>query len=158
VRVAEDEVIDEIARLLDGEGASIGVAESLTGGLLVQALARTAGSGGWLAGGVVAYATAVKRTLLGVTAPRVISGDCAEQMAAGARRVLGADIVVAVTGVGGPDPQDGEPAGTVWIAVDDGTPRPPVLFHADGDPAEICRATVDEALRRVLEALRGACR
>ena len=68
----------------------------------------------------------MKRRVLGVTAPKVVSRRAAEEMASGVRAALGADIAVAVTGVGGPDEQDGEPPGTVWIGVDDGTaPRRP---------------------------------
>jgi len=151
-----DELAAEIGEALRARGASIAVAESLTGGLLVQALARTSGSGEWLAGGLVAYATEVKRDLLGVTAPKVISAECAEQMAAGVRRRLGSDVAVAVTGVGGPDTQDDEPPGTVWIAVDDGRAPGATLLRAEGDPTDICNTSVAEALRRVVDALHSA--
>jgi nicotinamide-nucleotide amidase len=73
-------------------------------------------------GGVVAYASSVKKDLLGVTAEKVVSRQAAEEVATGARFRLGADVAVAVTGVAGPDRQDGEPPGTVWIGVDDGRP------------------------------------
>ena len=149
-----DELADDIGRLLQQQGASIAVAESLTGGLLVQALARTSGSGEWLAGGIVAYATEVKRRLLDVTAPKVVSAECAEQMATGVRERLAADVAVAVTGVGGPDAQDGEPPGTVWIAVDSGSGPRAVLLETEGDPSAICGASVSEALRQVADALR----
>jgi len=145
----------EIGELLAGRDATIAVAESLTGGLVVQTLARTSGSGEWLAGGVVSYATAVKRRVLGVTAASVISAECAEQMAAGVRNLLGADVSVAVTGVGGPDDQEGEPPGTVWLAVNDGTAAPATLLRAEGGPTEICDASVAEALRCVLHLLRS---
>jgi nicotinamide-nucleotide amidase len=146
---------DEVGRLLVDRGASIGVAESLTGGLLVQALARVEGSGEWLTGGVVAYASEVKRTLLGVTAEKVVSRQCAEEMASGARRQLLADVAVSVTGVAGPDPQDGEPPGTVWIGVDDGSTSSAQLFTTSGSPFDICAATVDEALRCIADRLRA---
>jgi nicotinamide-nucleotide amidase len=104
---------------------------------------------------VVSYATEVKRRALGVTAANVISAECAEQMAAGVRNLLGADVSVAVTGVGGPDDQEGEPPGTVWLAVNDGTAAPATLLRAEGSPTEICDASVAEALRHVVRLLRS---
>jgi nicotinamide-nucleotide amidase len=145
---------EEVGNLLTDQRLSIAVAESLTGGLLVQALARVEGSGDWLSGGVVAYASKVKRRLLGVTAEHVVSRQCAEEMASGARLRLLGDVAVSVTGVAGPDSQDGQPPGTVWIGVDDGTTAGAHLFTTSGSPAEICAATVAEALRRVAGALR----
>ena len=156
---AIDETAERIAaalgRGLAARSASIAVAESLTGGLLVQAMARTEGSGAWLAGGVVAYSTSVKRRLLGVTASKVVSREAAEEMASGVRAALGADIAVAVTGVGGPDEQDGEPPGTVWIGVDDGTAPSATSLNTAGSPSEICAAAVIEALRVVRNAVDG---
>jgi len=153
VTTRTDELAAGIGEVLHARGASIAVAESLTGGLLVQALARTSGSGEWLAGGLVSYATEVKRNLLEVTAPKVISAECAEQMAAGVRRLLGSDVAVAVTGVAGPDTQDDEPPGTVWIAVDHGRGPAATLLRTEGDPTDICNASVAEALRQVVDAL-----
>jgi PncC family amidohydrolase len=145
---------EEVGRLLLDRGRSIGVSESLTGGLLVQALARVEGSGDWLTGGVVAYNSTVKRDLLGVTACKVVSRESAMEMASGARRRLGADVAVSVTGVAGPDPQDGEPPGTVWIGLDDGLSVTAELFITSGSASEVCAQTVSEALRRVAGALR----
>ena len=69
------------------------------------------------------------------------------------RRLLGADIAVAVTGVAGPDPQDGRPPGEVWIGLDDGHAVHAVLLQAAGTPEEICEQTVVEALRNVVGML-----
>jgi nicotinamide-nucleotide amidase len=146
---------ETVGLLLSDRGASIAVAESLTGGLLVQALARVEGSGEWLTGGVVAYSEDVKRALLGVTAEKVVSQRCAEEMATGVRHQLHADVAVSVTGVAGPDSQDGQPPGTVWIGLDDGETSSARLFTTNGSPVEICAATVSEALRCVAEVLRG---
>lgn len=143
-----------LGELLSSTGRWVGVGESLTGGLLVQALARTQGSGDWLAGGVVADSRRVKHDLLGVSADKVVS-RAAEQLASGTRTRLGADVAVAVTGVAGPDDQDGEPPGTVWIAIDDGTASTAAPFRTDGSPEEICDATVGEALRRLVDAVGG---
>jgi PncC family amidohydrolase len=70
-----------------------------------------------LRGSIVSYQTEVKRELLGVTADRVVSEECAREMAEGARKVTGADVGLAVTGVAGPDPQDGQPVGTVFFGL-----------------------------------------
>jgi nicotinamide-nucleotide amidase len=144
---------DDVAEALRGKRLTVGVAESLTGGLLVQALARVEGSGEWLRGGVVAYATAVKRELLGITADKVVSREAAEQMATAARTALGASIAVAVTGAAGPDGQDGEPPGTVWIGIDDGVHARAELLEAHGSPVDICAQTVDAALRLLAGAI-----
>jgi nicotinamide-nucleotide amidase len=153
---ADDVRADRVAHLggvLRGRGETLAVAESLTGGLLVQAMAKAEGSSDWLRGGVVAYATSVKHDLLGVTAGKVVSAAAAREMAEGVRRVLGADLAVAVTGVGGPDRQDGEPPGTVWVGVADGRDTTAELLQASGSPEEICQQTIDAAIGRLLDVL-----
>jgi nicotinamide-nucleotide amidase len=150
-----DTLAGELGERLRASGATIAVAESLTGGLLVQALARAEGSGDWLCGGLVAYATPVKRKVLGVAAPKVVSAQAACEMAAGVRRLLGADVAVAVTGVAGPDRQDGEPPGTVWIAIDTGRPTASLL-EAVGDPSDICDTALIGSLQCALDALAQA--
>ena len=87
-------------------GRTLAVAVSLTGGLLASAFARASGSSGWFRGGIVAYSSAVKHDLLGVPGGPVVSEAAAAAMARAAGRLLEADVAVAVTGVGGPDPQD----------------------------------------------------
>ncbi|MET0812241.1 MAG: nicotinamide-nucleotide amidohydrolase family protein [Microbacterium sp.] len=103
-------------------GWTLGVAESLTGGLVVAELVAVPGASRVLRGGVVAYATDVKRDVLGVDADLLaavgaVDPAVAQQMAEGVRRVLGADVGIATTGVAGPAPQDGTAVGTVCIAV-----------------------------------------
>jgi nicotinamide-nucleotide amidase len=151
--VAPNERATKVAGVLHDRGSTLAVAESLTGGLLVQALARVDGSGEWLRGGVVAYQRSVKHDVLGVTATKVVSTDAAAQMATGVRLLLGADVAVAVSGVAGPDPQDAEPPGTVWLAVDLGDGPQTELLSAMGTPIEICAQAVDAALRLLLTAL-----
>jgi nicotinamide-nucleotide amidase len=109
----ETAVIDGLRR----RGWTLGVAESLTGGLVGARLTAVTGGSDVFRGSVASYATEVKRTVLGVTAERVVSDECARQMAEGARRVLGSDVGIAVTGVAGPDDQDGEPPGTVHFGL-----------------------------------------
>jgi nicotinamide-nucleotide amidase len=91
----------------------------------------------------------VKRELLDVTAGKVVSRQAAEQMATGARAALGATIAVAVTGAAGPDGQDAEPPGTVWIATDDGSEVTAELVEFSGGPEDVCAQTVAAALRRL---------
>jgi PncC family amidohydrolase len=154
VVTSPSELATEVGRRLTAAGQRIAVAESLTGGLLVQALARVQGSGDWLTGGVVAYRSAVKHDVLGIEAHSVVSPEAAAQMATGVRRLLGAEVAVAVTGVAGPEPQEGRPPGEVWIGVDDGHTARAVPLQATGTPEEICEQTVVAALRGVIEALR----
>jgi nicotinamide-nucleotide amidase len=105
-----------IERLREREW-TLGVAESLTSGLVGARLADPPGASDVFRGSVASYATDVKRALLGVTAEHVVSAEAAEQMADGARRVLDADVGIAVTGVAGPTTQDGQPVGTVWFGL-----------------------------------------
>ncbi|MGP7961333.1 CinA family protein [Sanguibacter sp. A247] len=102
-------------------GLTIGVAESLTGGLLCSELVGPPGASDVVRGGVVAYATDVKSSVLGVD-PHLLAtrgpvdAEVARQMALGAARVLSARCGLATTGVAGPGPQGGIPAGRVHIA------------------------------------------
>src|SRR3954469_11339987 len=98
-------------------GETVGCAESLTGGELASQLSRTPGASATFAGGLVTYATSLKRRLLGVTASEVVSAECAVQMATGARELLDVDWALSTTGVAGPDLQEGQPAGTVFVAL-----------------------------------------
>jgi nicotinamide-nucleotide amidase len=143
---ATDAAAERLGKNLAATGRTIAVAESLTGGLLVQALARVEGSGDWLLGGVVAYHRQVKHEVLGVTAEIVVSDAAARQMASGVRQLLGADVAIAVTGAAGPDPQDGRPPGTVFVGVDAGDGPTVAELSLQGEPEEICARTVVEAL------------
>ena len=131
-------------------GETVGCAESLTGGQLASLLSATPGASGTFAGGVVTYATELKRQLLDVTAAEVISGECALQMATGARRLLHVDWALSTTGVAGPDLQEGHPAGTVFVGlVGHETARFARLSLA-GDRAAIRSATCGAALDLLL--------
>ena len=120
----DDETMEHaVLTRLHERGWTLGVAESLTGGLIGARIANVAGASDTFRGTVGAYATDVKRSILGVTADLVVSEESAAQMATGARNVLGADVGIAVTGVAGPAEQDGVAVGTVCfgIALPDGT-------------------------------------
>ncbi len=112
----------EILERLASRGQTLACAESLTGGLLVARIVEVPGASRVLRGGVVAYANDVKAAVLGVddgllAARGAVDAEVASQMAHGVCRVLAADWGLATTGVAGPDPSDGMPVGTVYVAV-----------------------------------------
>jgi nicotinamide-nucleotide amidase len=109
----ESVVVDALRR----QGSTLGLAESLTAGLVAARLANVPGVSDVLRGSLVTYASDVKFDLLDVTPGPVISEEVALEMAAGACRVLGADVGLALTGVAGPDRQDDVEVGTVCLAV-----------------------------------------
>ena len=114
----DEETIEHAAvRALAARGWTLGVAESLTAGLIGSRLGAVPGASATFRGSIASYATDVKRSVLGVTAEKVVSEECARQMAVGAQRVLGADVGIAATGVAGPDEQEGQPVGTVCFAI-----------------------------------------
>ena len=140
-------------RELRRRGETVACAESLTGGGLADLLSGTPGASASYVGGVVAYATRVKRDLLGVTAPQVVSAECAAQLAAGVRKLLEADWAVSTTGVAGPDTQEGQPVGTVFVGIC-GPQREQVRRLAlEGDRERIRALACDEAVRLLLEDL-----
>lgn len=111
-----------VLRSLDGRRWSIAAAESLTGGRVAATLVDVPGASAHVRGGIVAYATDVKASLLGVDAALLavrgpVDPEVAVQMAQGVRRVLHAHVGLATTGVAGPDPQGDTPVGTVHVAV-----------------------------------------
>src|SRR5688572_16713046 len=112
----------EVVAALQARGETLAVAESLTGGLLAATLVDVPGASRVFRGGFVAYATELKATLAGVS-PELLAEhgpvhpDVAVQLAAGARSRCAADWGLGTTGVAGPDPQDGVPVGTVFVAV-----------------------------------------
>ncbi|HEY4409466.1 MAG TPA: competence/damage-inducible protein A [Acidimicrobiia bacterium] len=118
VFAVDDQTMETVVSdLLRARGWTLGLAESLTGGLVGSRISDAPGSSEIFRGSIVSYATDVKRSVLGVTAEQVVSAECAMQMAEGARRVLGADVGLSVTGVAGPTEQDGQPVGTVFFGV-----------------------------------------
>lgn len=142
----------EVLDLLAARGATLAVAESLTGGLVTSALVAVPGASAVLRGGVVPYATDLKHALLGVDEELLarvgaVHPDVATAMAIGARDRLAATWAVAVTGVAGPDRQDGQPVGTVDLAVAGPGPARSRRLVLKGDRASIRTAAVTAALR-----------
>ncbi|MFF1573546.1 CinA family protein [Leifsonia sp. NPDC058292] len=138
---------------LAGKDTTVGVAESLTSGALASALGAAPNASEWFCGAVVAYSERVKFDVLGVTPGPVITADCAREMAEGALRLLGCDVVAAVTGAGGPGPQEGKAAGTVHLAHGRTGQVQVDELHFDGEPAEVVQQTVTAALTVIAEAL-----
>lgn len=148
-------------------GETIGVAESLTAGSLMAALASIPGASNAFRGGVVSYATPLKHKLLNVDAgliarEGVVNAEVATQMAEGARQITNCGVSpttwgLATTGVAGPASQDGKPVGMVYIGI--ASPNGSQAwgpFYFAGDRERIQKATVLEALSRLRDAL--ACK
>jgi nicotinamide-nucleotide amidase len=127
-----------VARVLATDGLTVGLAESLTGGLAASRLVNVPGASAWFRGAVVSYASVVKFDVLGVPEGPVVSEAAAIAMADGARAVLGADVGLSITGVAGPDPQDGRPPGTVYVGLAvPGRDTRAVAFTVPGDRARV---------------------
>lgn len=110
----------DLIAICKSRGLTLGTAESLTAGLVAAKLAEVPGASAVLRGGVVAYATEIKHSVLGLDESildHVVSQAVVTQMAIAATRVLGADLGLATTGVAGPDPLDDQPPGSFWLAV-----------------------------------------
>jgi nicotinamide-nucleotide amidase len=156
----DDESLEAVVlRLLRGQDLTIACAESLTGGSIGARITAVAGASASFAGSIVAYTASAKRDVLGVSAqtidgPGVVSRACALEMAAGARRVLRADLGLSSTGVAGPEPHGGQPPGTVWIAIDADGLSHARGFHVTGERDRVVRWSQQAALdlvRRYLE-------
>nr|WP_203606036.1 CinA family protein [Streptomyces sp. SID8014] len=143
-------------RLLEARGETLAVAESLTGGLVAAAVTAVPGASTVFRGSVTAYATELKARLLGVDeallrARGAVDPEVARQMAQGVRRELGAEWGVATTGVAGPEPQDGRPVGTVYVAVAGPRGGKSAALRLNGGRADIRM----ESVRRVFGLLVG---
>lgn len=154
-----DALARELVARLSAAGTTVAVAESLTGGAVVDTLIGVPGASRCVRGGVVAYATDLKAGLLGVPADLLarygaVHPDVAAAMATGVRTRLGADVGIATTGVAGPDPQDGHPPGLFHVAVDRGdgaVVRTTAPGAGPGTRAAVRAAAVRAALALALE-------
>jgi nicotinamide-nucleotide amidase len=160
------EIAEDVVQRLKQSQETLGVAESLTGGIIMGAITSVRGSSAVFRGGIVSYATKLKELLLAVdpeliSTEGVIHGEVAQQMAAGARKITTFDDTpttwgISTTGVAGPDPQDGKPVGMVFIGIDSAhgsSSWGPFSFSGDRD--RIREATTIEALARLRETLRS---
>nr|WP_325210710.1 CinA family protein [Salinibacterium sp.] len=155
----DDEIKGLVRRVGEAVGSrTVACAESLTAGQIATALGAGESSSEWFRGGVVAYQRETKYRVLGVTPGPVVSESAAAEMARGVAEATGADLAVAVTGVGGPDEQDGQPVGTVFIGIF-GPGGERVEHHRfEGEPVEIVRATVVKALLLLAETIDAGSR
>lgn len=154
-------ICERLVRRGSERGLTVGTAESCTGGLVAGALTAVPGSSEVVRGGVVSYAIPVKHDVLGVSwdildAPGVgaVSSECAAAMCEGARRVLGADVAVSVTGIAGPGgAEPGKPVGTVWFGLArEGSTH--TEFHLlSGSRDEVRRKAVRIAVGLLLEGI-----
>ena len=157
----------DASRLIERLGElewSVATAESLTGGLVCAELVSVPGASARVRGGIVAYASDLKRDLLGVDGTILslhgaVQSKVARQMAEGVRERLAAaggervDVGISTTGIAGPDSPDGQPVGTVYIGVSTPLGTRVELFQFDGTREQIRAETVRRAVRMALEAL-----
>lgn len=147
---------DELARVVRARGVRVAVAESLTSGMLASQVGSGEGSSEWFAGGIVAYGTDVKERVLGLTpGTDPCSAECATQLARGTRDLLQADVVVATTGIGGPDPVEGHAPGTVYLGWAAPSGDGAMRMQLEGDPTAVLRATSDAALDLLVRLASG---
>ncbi|HZY29894.1 MAG TPA: CinA family protein, partial [Jiangellaceae bacterium] len=158
---AENQRLEEaVVQVMGARGVSVATAESLTGGLVAAALVSVPGASDVVRGGVVAYATDLKADLLGVDTDLLardgaVAPTTATAMAEGIRTRCRADFGVATTGVAGPDPQEGYPAGTMHVAVASRRGTRVGSFEPSGQRHD--RETVRrQAVVRALDLLRRA--
>ncbi len=149
--------------LLTERQQTVAAAESLTGGLVAAALTGVPGASAVFRGAVVAYATELKAVLLGVdpallAACGAVSAEVAGAMAAGVRSRLGASFAVATTGVAGPDPAEGKPVGTVYIAATAAGAARVRRLALSGSRDDIRGQTVAHALALLLVIVREESR
>lgn len=153
-----DEQVAKLIADLTRLGLSIATAESLTGGGLVARLVDVPGASHVVRGGVCTYAVDTKASVLGVSESRLtltgpVDEQVARQMAAGVRSLFGASIGLSTTGVAGPGPADGFPAGTVHIACAHPAGVEHRLLHLEGDRAQVRAGAIDAALTLLRDVL-----
>jgi len=147
VFAVDDETMESaVLALMRARRLTLGLAESVTGGLVAGRLTAVPGASDVLRGCIVSYASDVKFDLLDVPEGPVVSESAAAAMASGARRVLGADVGLALTGVAGPAEQDGMPVGTLCVGVDDGTTVATHVFRLPGQREQMRQMSVITAL------------
>lgn len=158
-QIRASELAAEAIELLISRGQTVAAAESLTGGLVAAALTAIPGASAAFRGGVVAYAADLKAAVLGVPDDLLerhgaVHPKVAEAMAEGARTRMWTTVGIATTGVAGPDPAEGKPVGTVYIAVAGPARTATRALALTGDRAAIRTATVESVLDLLVTAVR----
>jgi nicotinamide-nucleotide amidase len=161
VFTTEDETLEAVVmRLLVESKRRLSCAESMTGGGVAERLTAAPGASEAFVGSAVVYTADAKRAILGVReetidGPGVVSEACAREMASGSRRAFETDAAVALTGAAGPEPHDGAPAGTVWIALDANDLQHARGFRSVGGREQVRRRAEQAALDLVRRYLEG---
>jgi nicotinamide-nucleotide amidase len=152
--VDEESMEVAVAAQLLARGITLGVAESLTGGLIASRLVNVPGASAWFRGGVVAYHEQVKFDVLGVPVGPVVSEAAAAAMAQGVRRATGSDVGLGITGVAGPDDQEGVAPGSIFVGLclPDGSTSTREL-HLPGDRERVRQYGAISALDLLRRAL-----
>lgn len=144
-----------LIKQLIASGKTLATAESCTGGLIGKLLTDVSGSSAAYLGGIISYSNEVKNEVLGVPQKMLdtygaVSAQVAKAMAEGARRVIGADLAVSVTGIAGPKSDNtNKPVGLVYIGVTDGVTTEVQEYHFSGDRETIRNTTAQTALHNV---------
>ncbi len=151
------ELASRVVDALSERGWTIATGESLTAGMVSATVATVPGASAVLRGGVVAYAPDVKTSLLGVSkevlARGIVSEEVAMALAEGARINLQAQVGVGTTGAAGPDPHDGQPAGTACLAVSTPQGSRALTIQVAGSRAQVRYGVTEAAMREILLAL-----
>lgn len=151
----------EIGKLLKHQKLLLGIAESCTGGLLGHLITNVAGSSEYFAGGVVTYSYEAKVAVLGVSWDTLntfgaVSPETVLEMARGAKRLLGVDIAVSISGIAGPGGGTAEkPVGTTWIGLVTDSGEWTREFHFDGNREQNKELSARAAMQMLLEYLNG---
>jgi nicotinamide-nucleotide amidase len=143
----------QLADRLREQGWTLATAESVTAGLVANQAAQAPRASEWFMGGLVAWTPRTKQRMLGCPEGPVVNPQTAAQMARGVAELLGTQVAVATTGVGGPDPEEGQPAGTVWVGVYVDGEISTHHLQLDGDPEDVCTGAADAALQLLLDSL-----
>lgn len=152
---------EQIGRLLREQGLKLAVAESCTGGLVADRLTDVPGSSDYFLGGMVAYAYEAKVALLGVSwetlqAHGAVSRETVLEMARGARKALGADVAIAVSGIAGPGGGlPNKPVGTTWLGLSTPREQRSYLLQFQGDRRANKMQATEAALSALLDFLSG---
>jgi len=161
VFTSEDESLEQaVVRLLATSGTTLACAESITGGGVGARLTSIPGASEVFVGSAVVYRNEAKTAVLGVSpetleGPGPVSEECAREMAAGARRVFGSDLGLALTGAAGPESHGGAPPGVIWIAVEGDDVAHARGFQVPGERDRVRRWAEQAALDLVRRYLEG---
>ncbi|MEV6768399.1 CinA family protein [Nocardia sp. NPDC051030] len=150
----------DLVRALNAAQQTVATAESLTAGLLSATIAGIPGASAVLRGGLIVYATDLKQSLAGVSADTLgtdgpVAATTAEQLAVGARQRCGADWGIGLTGVAGPEPQDGRPVGTVFLGIAGPEGTEVIRLKLSGDRWTIRVGAVRAAVTELVRSIRG---